>query len=127
LERRPYEVAASQSAVAPRASFGDQRAPLSVQDVEQVVVTPLSQAMHTATHCFMFLGLYGVKSFRAQSLIEPVTSLLSGVHETSAAADIMMKIMARMSHRSTWEAVAGTGCRDGFTPSQKRSSQNDAI
>jgi hypothetical protein len=122
LERRPYEVAASQSAVAPLASFGDQRAPLSVQDVEQVVVTPLSQAMHTATHCFMFLGLYGVKSFRAQSLIEPVTSLLSGVHETSAAADIMMKIMARMSHRSTWEVVAGTGCRDGFTPSQKRSS-----
>jgi hypothetical protein len=122
LERRPYEVAASQSAVAPQASSGDQRAPLSVQDVEQVVVTPLSQAMHTATHCFMFLGLYGVKSFRAQSLIEPVTSLLSGVHETSAAADIMMKIMARMSHRSTWEVVAGTGCRDGFTPSQKRSS-----
>ena len=49
----------SQSAVAPRASFGDQRAPLSVQDVEQVLVTPLSQAMHTATHCFMFLDCTG--------------------------------------------------------------------
>ena len=33
-------------------------APLSVQAVEQVVVTPRSQAMHTATHCFLSLGLY---------------------------------------------------------------------
>ena len=36
----------------------DHCAPLSVQAVEQVVVTPRSQAMHTATHCFMSLGLY---------------------------------------------------------------------
>jgi hypothetical protein len=34
-----------------------QRAPLSIQDVEQVVVTPFSQAMQAATHCFMSLGL----------------------------------------------------------------------
>jgi hypothetical protein len=39
---------------------GDQRAPLSVQDVEQVVITPRSQARHTATHWFMSLGLYGL-------------------------------------------------------------------
>jgi hypothetical protein len=30
---------------------------LSVQEVEQVVVTPRSQAMQAATHCFMSLGL----------------------------------------------------------------------
>ena len=35
-----------------------QCAPLSVQDVEQVVITPRSQAMQTATHCFMFLESY---------------------------------------------------------------------
>ncbi len=37
-----------------------QRAPLSVQDVEQVVVTPRSQAMQAPTHCFKSLGLYGL-------------------------------------------------------------------
>jgi hypothetical protein len=31
-----------------------------MQGVEQVVVTPRSQAMQAATHCFMSLGLYGV-------------------------------------------------------------------
>ena len=37
-----------------------QRAPLSVQEVVQVVVMPRSQAMQAATHCFMSLGLYDV-------------------------------------------------------------------
>ena len=37
-----------------------QCAPLSVQEVVQVVVMPRSQAMQAATHCFMSLGLYGV-------------------------------------------------------------------
>jgi len=30
----------------------------AVQAVEQVVMTPRSQAMHAATHCFLSLGLY---------------------------------------------------------------------
>jgi hypothetical protein len=33
------------------------RAPLSVQDVVQVVVTPFSHAMHAATHWFMSFAL----------------------------------------------------------------------
>jgi hypothetical protein len=39
---------------------GGQWAPLSVQDVEQVVVTPRSQAMQAVTHCFISLGLNGL-------------------------------------------------------------------
>jgi hypothetical protein len=31
-----------------------------MQDVEQVLVTPRSQAMQAPTHCFMSLGLYGL-------------------------------------------------------------------
>ena len=62
-----------------------QCAPFSVQEVEQVVITPLSQAMQTATHCFMFLGLYGVKSLLTQVSIEPVTSLFSGLQPAKAA------------------------------------------
>src|SRR6185503_6406453 len=72
-------------------------APLSVQAVEQVVITPRSQAMQTATHCFLSLGLYALYSLRAQLSTEPVTSLLlSGVHAASAAADRKMAMMTRM-------------------------------
>jgi hypothetical protein len=37
---------------------GSQRAPLSMQEVVQVVVTPRSQERQAFTHCFMSLGLY---------------------------------------------------------------------
>ena len=39
---------------------GAQCAPLSVQEVEQVVVTPRSQAMQAPTHCFMSMGSYAL-------------------------------------------------------------------
>jgi hypothetical protein len=73
-----------------------QCAPFSVHEVEQVVITPRSQAMQTATHCFMSFGLYGVYSLFAQFPIEPVTSLLSGVQQVNAIAATAIANTARM-------------------------------
>ena len=59
-------------------------------------------------------AFFGIGVYTAVALFKATGAPL--VVQIAAAAFI------GMSHRSTWEVVAGTGCRDGFTPSQKRSS-----
>ncbi len=44
-----------------------QRAPFSVHDVEQVILTPLLHAWQTAMHCSRLLGLYDEYSLAAQT------------------------------------------------------------
>src|SRR5258705_5574800 len=77
-------------------SKNPERAPIRVHDVVQVVVTPWSHFLQTATHCSISFGLYEGYRSVAHFLRDPVASC-SGEHEvvttaTSKAAKRRMKL-----------------------------------
>jgi hypothetical protein len=67
------------------ANIPDYFAPFNVQDVEQVIVVPRSQALQAPTHCDMSFRLNELYSLATQLLVEPVTSS-SDEHAASASA-----------------------------------------
>ena len=72
-----------------------QCAPLSVQEVLQVVVTPCWHFLQAATHWLISFGLYDGKFCATQSLTEPVVSS-AGLQEVAAKATTTFRTNFRM-------------------------------
>jgi hypothetical protein len=72
-----------------------QCAPLSVQEVLQVVVIPCWHFLQAATHWAISFGLYEGKFCATQSLTEPVVSS-AGLQEAAANATATFKTSFRM-------------------------------
>jgi hypothetical protein len=75
-----------------------QRAPFRVHDVVQVVVTPWSHFLQTATHCSISFGLYEGYRSVAHFLRDPVASC-SGEHEVVTTARASKAAKRRMKLR----------------------------
>jgi hypothetical protein len=76
-----------------------QCAPLSVQEVLQVVVTPCWHFLQAATHWLISFGLYDGKFCATQSLTEPVVST-AGLQEVATKATTKFKANFRMQQLS---------------------------
>ena len=81
-----------------RSEWIGQRAPLRVHDVVQVVVTPWSHFLQTATHCSISFGLYEGYRSVAHLFIVPVASC-SGEHEVTTTARASKAAKRRMKLR----------------------------
>ena len=81
-----------------RSEWIGQRAPLRVHDVVQVVVTPWSHFLQTATHCSISFGLYEGYRSVAHLFIVPVASCW-GEHEVTTTARASKAAKRRMKPR----------------------------
>jgi len=114
----------------PKAALFDQRAPFKVQDVAQVVVTPLSHLMHAATHCLKSFRLYDGKRLAAHLLVVPVTSP-SGEQETIRTARIIRPAARSMRPPQLALCITHSNCTSHIgaspCPSRRRRSAGNHL